>query len=195
MIDTATTVQTIYYILKKSKDASLDKIKILKLVYLADKYHLLMYGRTITNDRYYAMDYGPVASTAKDVLSFNQGALSDNELNYAKKLLRKDGEFSFSANNGDEELDLLSETDQEAIDKIVEKFGNIEGWKLSELTHQYPEWSNRRHLFANGRTLRDEIKIEELLSTIPDDPLGVLEERIKESLEILQERQCCMYAD
>lgn len=53
-------IEAIYYIL--SKLGKMDKLKLLKLVYLADKYHLIYYGRTITNDDYYAMKHGPIAS-------------------------------------------------------------------------------------------------------------------------------------
>src|SRR4051812_34811550 len=36
--------------------------KLLKLMFLADKYHLVRYGRPITGDRYEAMNHGPVPS-------------------------------------------------------------------------------------------------------------------------------------
>jgi len=53
-------IETIIYILRKIKKA--DKIKIIKLVYLANKYHLAKYGRTITGDDYYAIEHGPVGT-------------------------------------------------------------------------------------------------------------------------------------
>ena len=43
------------------------KMKALKLVYIADRYHLRKYGRLITNDTYFAMNYGPVPSGTKDI--------------------------------------------------------------------------------------------------------------------------------
>jgi len=46
-----TVAQTIYYILKKIGPT--DKKKIFLLLYLADKYHLAKYGRTITGDEYF----------------------------------------------------------------------------------------------------------------------------------------------
>ena len=47
------------------------KMKALKLVYLADRYHLRKYGRPITNDEYFAMPYGPVASGVKDIIEMS----------------------------------------------------------------------------------------------------------------------------
>ncbi len=83
MADTKLVIQVLHYILKKLGKA--DKLKLIKLIFLADKYHLLKYGRTITEDDYYAMELGPVASIVKDILSFNDFTLSKAELDYAKK--------------------------------------------------------------------------------------------------------------
>src|SRR5262249_13142313 len=46
-----------------------DKYKVCKLLFLADKYHLVRYGRPITGDRYYAMPYGPAPTTLLTLLS------------------------------------------------------------------------------------------------------------------------------
>ena len=50
-----------------SASGRMNKLKALKLVFFADRYHLRLYGRPITNDRYLAMKYGPVASSCKDL--------------------------------------------------------------------------------------------------------------------------------
>ncbi len=40
----------------------INKMKALKLVFFADRYHLRKYGRPVVGDEYLAMNYGPVAS-------------------------------------------------------------------------------------------------------------------------------------
>src|SRR5882724_2767190 len=45
----------------------INKMKALKLVYFADRYHLRKYGRPVVGDEYLAMNYGPVASGTKDL--------------------------------------------------------------------------------------------------------------------------------
>jgi len=90
MLETHTAIETIFYILKKIGPA--DKIKLIKLVYLADKYHLLRYGRTVTGDEYFAMENGPVASTLKDVLSFNDIYLTEDERSYLESLIERGGD-------------------------------------------------------------------------------------------------------
>ena len=49
----------------------INKMKALKLIFLADRYHIRKYGRLITNDVYVAMKHGPVPSTTKDISEYN----------------------------------------------------------------------------------------------------------------------------
>lgn len=184
MIETATIIEAIHYILKKIKKA--DKIKLVKLVYLADKYHLIRYGRTITNDDYYAMQHGPVGTTVKDVLSFDSFSLTPNGLKYASRLLDKLDNNNFSANpSARVTFDMLSESDKEVLGFVVEKFGRMRQWELRDYTHQYPEWYQYEDLFKNKLTKRERIDTKELLSTIKDDFLKMPPKHIKESKKIL----------
>jgi hypothetical protein len=82
---------------------------------------------------------------------------------------------------------MLSETDKEALNFVIEHFGNINSKQLSEYTHQYPEWNQYKDLFENNLTRRERIETIELLSTIKDDPLasGIPEDHLKESEKIL----------
>lgn len=54
-----------YFAIKEG--GKINKMKALKLTFLADRYHLRKYGRLITNDEYFAMEFGPVASGVKDI--------------------------------------------------------------------------------------------------------------------------------
>src|ERR1700730_3427036 len=46
-----------------------DKVKLMKLVYLADREHFIQYGYPITGDKLCAMPWGPVPSHTLDVLN------------------------------------------------------------------------------------------------------------------------------
>lgn len=183
IIETRTIIEAIYYIL--SKLGTSDKVKLLKLIYLADKYHLIYYGRTITNDDYYAMERGPIGSTVLDALEFDEFSLSDDEFRYAASLFEKADKHSLKAIEGIRiDLDMLSETDMEALDYIIEKFGTWSQWELSEYTHKYPEWYKYEELFKKGKIKRERINIEELLSII-DDKFPVSPEHIEESRKVV----------
>ncbi|MBG86736.1 MAG: hypothetical protein CMO80_07535 [Verrucomicrobiales bacterium] len=68
----------------------LNKMKALKLVFFAGRHHLRCSGRPVTNDTYFAMSYGPVASSCKD-LAQQTGFLSEVEKEYRDQYLQPEG--------------------------------------------------------------------------------------------------------
>lgn len=184
MIETAKIVQAVCFLLGHTGRA--DKLKLVKLLYLADKCHLIRYGRTITGDEYWAMDYGPVGSTVKDILGFDQEFLS-REFQYASTMLRRVGEYQFEASAAcsPDELDLLSETDIEALRTVAEKFGRMSSGELICYTHRYPEWAQYEKLFSSQQIKREKIRTEELLSSLPGDPFNMPPEHMEESRRII----------
>jgi uncharacterized phage-associated protein len=125
---------------------SLNKLKALKLVYFADRYHLRRYGRPITGDEYLAMPYGPVASSAKDLAEMGE-FLSDDERAYGARFLAPVDRYSYRSTAEVAER-ALSESDRTALAWAWEKFGGVSEFALAKLTHHYPEW--RRHESALG---------------------------------------------
>jgi uncharacterized phage-associated protein len=186
MTDTKAIIETIHYVLHKL--GRVDKLKILKLIFFSDKYHLLRYGRTITGDDYYAMYCGPVASTVKDVLEFSN-FLSEEDKKMVKGFFNKVGDNDLELKKMDMvmEYDMLSESDMKAIDATIEKFGAMTSIDLSNYTHKYPEWYQYDDMFRNNKTKRQRIKNEELLSVIKEDRdfFAVDEADIEESRKIL----------
>ena len=184
MIESEKIIQALCYVLQRVKRA--DKIKLVKLLYLADKYHLLRYGRTVTGDEYWAMDYGPVGSTAKDLLSLDKKMLS-REYKLASRLLKKSGEYNFVVGGSctEDDLDLLSETDREAIDFVTERFGCMSSRELVDYTHKYPEWAQHKELFSSRDSKRQRIETEELLSFLDDDCMAVPEEHLETSRRLI----------
>lgn len=119
---------------------TIDKLKAIKLIYFADRFHLRKYGRLITNDEYYAMEYGPVGSGLKDIAD-QSDFLSSEELGYSANYIEpQKGHMLRSVSDVDE--DVFSETDIEALNFSWLKFGSMDRFKLAEVTHNYPEWKN-----------------------------------------------------
>lgn len=149
-----------YFALKAGN--SIDKLRVLKLIYFADRYHLRKYGRLITNDIYFAMELGPVASSTKDIAEKSE-FLDETESKYANEYLRTRLQHKLISNKPID-TDVFSESDIEALDFVWNKFGHLNPADLVELTHKYPEWDrNRQALLLNPRI---EMKIDDFL----DDP-------------------------
>lgn len=163
-----------------------DKLKIVKLLFLADKHHLLKYGRTITGDEYYAMKHGPAGSLAMDILNCNEFILDSKEREYVREFFSHDGN-TFKANEHDRiKYNYLSETDIESLDYIITNFGNKGTFQLRDYTHKYPEWKQHEETLESGRTKRIYLHGDELFSILPDedDPLKFSHSHIKHSKKI-----------
>lgn len=130
------SIQAINYFVRKFPDVRLNKMKALKLLWAADRFHLRKYGRPIAEDTYVAMKYGPVPSATRDILENN--SYLQTEVNYSGKYLVTDGYDLRSVSDPD--LSVFSETDKEALDFAFANFGNLDIWPFCELTHDYPEW-------------------------------------------------------
>lgn len=87
------------YISREISDADgmSDKYAALKILYFAEKKHLVEFGRLITNDRFAALKFGPVPSSSYDLLDYgasftqidNKKVIPNEEPNL-KKLSKSD---------------------------------------------------------------------------------------------------------
>src|SRR5450755_3821683 len=72
---------------------SINKLKALKLLFFADRYHLRKFGRPVSECAYFAMQHGPVASEAKHIAE-ECDQLPAPARAYARKFVRKDGDYA-----------------------------------------------------------------------------------------------------
>lgn len=132
--------QSLNFLAKKA-GGSIHKLKALKLVYFADRYHLRRFGRPVIGDEYLAMQYGPVPSNTKDIAEMGD-FLGKEERDYAKSFIRPITRYTFCSERDVEEK-VFSQSDRDALAWAWEKFGKEDRFELAELTHKYPEW--KRH--------------------------------------------------
>lgn len=131
------------------KDGKINKMKAIKLIYLADRLHLRKYGRPIMGDMYWAMKLGPVGSRTKRVAELD---MPEEILSYSKKYIQPcdDKKQSFiSLKPAD--LDLFSKTDMECLESVYKMFGDKDQFELADLTHQYPEWKKHERGLKTGK--------------------------------------------
>lgn len=129
-----------YFAIKES--GRINKMKAIKLIYFADRYHLRKYGRLITNDEYFAMSYGPVASGVKDIAEMTS-FLGEKELEYASIFLNVPDKYNIESVNHNLE-NIFSKSDLEALAFAWEKFGQMTEFQLVELTHEYPDYKKHK---------------------------------------------------
>jgi uncharacterized phage-associated protein len=108
---------------------TLDRMKLIKLIFLADRLHLARYGRPIVGGRYRAMQHGPVASEF-----YNQ--IKNNELEGTAQV----GTTYRIQVVTEPDEDELSETDIEILREIDGKYGSLDSIRLRDMTHRLQAW-------------------------------------------------------
>lgn len=143
------TVNVLGYFAKKQGGEAMNCMKAYKLIWLADRYHLRQYGRTITGDRYFAMQRGLVPSDTKNIVEGeNPRHIIVEGLN--RTAIQHDkGSFSYRFVS-DIDQDVFSESDREVLELIWKTYGKMDQWQLSELSHKAPEWKEYEALLKEG---------------------------------------------
>ena len=124
----------------------LTTMKAVKLLYFADREHLLKYGRPILGDWYACMDHGPVPSSAYDILK----QIKDPDPTVMSPTTKIVSEHITTRGTGDkypvfvpvgeQDFDALSDSDLEILDMVVEKYGKRSAMDLSDETHKHAAW-------------------------------------------------------
>ncbi len=132
----------------QKKDGKINKMKAIKLIYLADRLHLRKYGRPVVGDKYLAMKYGPVGSQTKRAAELDVSGIF---LQYTRKYIKPTEDENHFMSLKPVEFDLFSETDLECLELVYIAFGDKDQFELAELTHQYPEWKKHEKELKSGK--------------------------------------------
>ena len=131
--------QALNYLARHERSKKISKLKALKLIWAADRFHLRKYARPIFGDIYWAMELGPVPSSVKEIIDQND-YMSPREGEYAKKFIQKI-DIKTITSIREPELNVFSKTDIEALDFAKNEFSHLKPYDLAQLSHNYPEWS------------------------------------------------------
>lgn len=126
-------LQASAYLLSRLGGTS-DKIKLMKLLYLADRDHFLAHGRPITGDVQYALPHGPVPSCTLNLLSGQDAEQNDFVFRHIESTNRT---FNLVCDPG---ATCLGETDRAVLDAVLAKYGKLHTGAIRNLTHKLPEY-------------------------------------------------------
>ena len=170
------TTQALNFFAQQS-GGRINKMKALKLLFFADRFHLRKYGRPITNDEYFAMNFGPVPSGAKDLAEGCTDFLADVEKDYAFHFIDPVDKKTF-ASKATPEWAVFSQTDREALSFAWDQFGRFDQFALAQRTHEYPEWKRHEAAITSGTSSRVKMNFSDFLEDPPAplDPCHPLDE-------------------
>lgn len=118
-------------------------LKLMKLLYIADRESYRRRGSPITGDEMVSMPHGPVLSRTLDLM---KGAAPSAPNGWPRYVCRVNQHAVTLAHGVTEEtfLGKLSRADRWVIDDVWERYGAMSQWELRDLTHTFPEWEDPR---------------------------------------------------
>jgi len=160
VFDDRKAAQAAVYLLRRS-GGTMKYVKLLKLMYLADRQAFVETGYPITGAKMVSMDKGPVLSEVYSQITWGDAAETP-----WSRLIAADADYRVSLRPDVGELLYLSEYDEDVLGQVFDKFGDLDPWALVRFTHTLPEWKD-----PDG-------------SSLPIDTRIILEEAGKSSEEI-----------
>lgn len=154
----------------------MDFLRLMKLLYLADRECLAEEGETITGDRMSALPQGPVLSTVMRLVN----GTDSQSATWARHIRRgKNHSLHLVDDPG---TDILYQFEKEIIRRVYEKYETIPTWDIVSMTHRLPEWLKYEgQLNSPDAKNSYPISIEDVLEGIGKPELiSVVEERIAE---------------
>ena len=149
-------------------------LKLIKLLYLADRDALMRWGFNITTDRYVSMDQGPVVSNIYNLVTIDER----DSVFWSRYITPPLGQYEVELRaDGVIPEDQLSRAEEELLTEIFARYGSWGRWQLRDYTHDLGEWKN-----PHG-------------SSIPIEPQDILraqgqsEEQIHEALSDFHEAE------
>lgn len=136
--DIRKTIAAVAFLVEK-EGGDLDMFLGLKMLYLADKRALIMWGKTITGDSLVSMPKGPVLSATYNL--FKGSAPREDQIAW-------DGCFSERVNQSihlvkDVDTGILSEREMEVLEAARGEINGVAPWEVSLWLHQIcPEWTD-----------------------------------------------------
>jgi uncharacterized phage-associated protein len=140
-------VELLVYLAHKRPNS--DQYQAVKFLYLADKAHLNRFGRPITFETYYALDYGPVATNALDLIKGRSSVLKAAGIDALPvRLETRDKIVILAEPMRGVDYDVFSRSDIAVFDEVLSQYGSKSFDELYKLTHAHFAysfaWKNRR---------------------------------------------------
>ena len=118
------------------REGPMSHLKLIKLMYLADRLSMERYDAPMSDDAHYSMKNGPILSNTLNLL---RGMKRDDVWSDLISPV-DDNQVQLNRNFDWEELDELSRADLAILDEVFARFGRMKRWEIVNYTHTLPEW-------------------------------------------------------
>ncbi len=129
------------HFLLRAPDRRLHKVKLMKLLYLADRRNIKLYGCSISGDRAYSMKHGPILTVTLNVMNGESDGPWESWVTTLE-----DHMYELGSAVDTERSDELSRADVAILDDVWNEYGGVEVWPLVERLHvELAEWTSPGH--------------------------------------------------
>jgi uncharacterized phage-associated protein len=111
-------------------------LKLLKLLYLADREALSRWGIPISHDNYVSMDHGPVLSQTYNLIRDGGSRF------WSEHISAPFGDYEICLTGEPPAVQKLSPAEERLLDEIFDRYGCVNRWDLVDEMHKLPEWRN-----------------------------------------------------
>lgn len=132
------TTEMAAYLLSKGGN-KMPYIKLLKLLYLAERQAMARWGESISGDHFVSMPHGPVLSQTYDLI---KGIAGDS---YWSQLIKDEANYEVSLSDKFQEskIEELSIAELKILDETYEKYGSFTWKEIVQFTHaNCSEWED-----------------------------------------------------
>ncbi|MDX9972580.1 MAG: Panacea domain-containing protein [FCB group bacterium] len=172
--DPVHVTQAAAYLVSCAGKPRMERMKLLKLLYFADRESLREQGFPITGDTPYAMEYGPVLSRVYDYIKGQ--CKNDPGQEFWSKHFQTVSSREVELIN-DAGMSELTRYEIGILEKVCTEHEHLDAMGLSELSHEFPEWAGN---YVSGTSVV--IPLDSLM-----DALGIARE--EERREIRRTRE------
>lgn len=121
----------------------LSVLKLMKLLYLAERRSFEKHGAPMIGDSLVSMDHGPVLSRVYNHMNGEIPSADKGWEHWISDRAGHDLALRRSVRSPEKELLELSDADQAVLEETWKKFGRMDQWRLRDYTHRYcPEWTD-----------------------------------------------------
>ncbi|MCA9161798.1 MAG: SocA family protein [Planctomycetales bacterium] len=177
--DLKKAIQATSVLLKEHEREQMEYLRLLKLLYIAERETIRETGRPIIGSRYVAMKNGPLHSRVYDLIKGEDIGSPDW------------GKFFRTVSIEIEQIepadvDALSRFEIRKLKEVHDRYRNVDTWALVEETHALDEW--RKNYPDPSQNTSHLIPIEDVMSGVDnyEDALAAFKDSCKEAYEMQQ---------
>jgi uncharacterized phage-associated protein len=122
----------------KLRGGRMSYLKLIKLLYLADREALHRWGFNITTDRYVSMNHGPVVSNIYNLITLD----AEDSAFWSQYITPPLGVFEVELRLNEVPDNQLSRAEEKLLTEIFGTYGTWNRWRIRDYTHDLPEWKH-----------------------------------------------------